>query len=92
MGTTGRPAALESELIGYRTYGGFFLDVQAREADGDDKADEMEIRHYRDGYLRYAWFGENYDHGGPQIFALKDWNYAGRVISTVSFAAMSSSI
>lgn len=25
-------AALESELIGYRTYGGFFLDVQAREA------------------------------------------------------------
>jgi len=25
-------AAIESELIGYRTYGGFFLDVQAREA------------------------------------------------------------
>jgi hypothetical protein len=25
-------ATLESELIGYRTYGGFFLDVQAREA------------------------------------------------------------
>lgn len=45
--------------------------------DNDDKADEMEIRHYRDGYLRYAWFGENYDHDGQQIFALKGWNYAG---------------
>ena len=45
--------------------------------DGDDKADEMEIRHYRDGYLRYAWFGENYDRDGQQIFALKDWSYAG---------------
>jgi hypothetical protein len=45
--------------------------------DGDGKADEMEIRHYRDGYLRYAWFGENYDGDGQQIFALKDWNYAG---------------
>jgi hypothetical protein len=45
--------------------------------DGDDKADEMEIRHYRDGYLRYAWIGENYDHDGQQIFVLKGWNYAG---------------
>jgi hypothetical protein len=45
--------------------------------DGDGKADEMEIRHYRDGYLRYAWFGENYDRDGQQIFALKDWSYAG---------------
>ena len=32
--------------------------------DNDGKADEMEIRHYRDGYLRYAWFGENYDKDG----------------------------
>jgi hypothetical protein len=31
--------------------------------DNDGKADEMEIRHYRDGYLRYAWMGENYDTG-----------------------------
>lgn len=44
---------------------------------GDNKADEMEIRHYQDGYLRYAWFGENYDNDGEQIFALKDWSYAG---------------
>ncbi len=45
--------------------------------DGDGKADEMEMRHYQDGYLRYAWFGENYDGDGIQIFALKDWSYAG---------------
>lgn len=45
--------------------------------DQDGKADEMEIRHYRDGYLRYAWFGENYDKDGSQIFALKNWSYAG---------------
>jgi hypothetical protein len=45
--------------------------------DGDGKADEMEIRHYQDGYLRYAWFGENYDRDGIQIFDLKDWSYAG---------------
>ena len=47
--------------------------------DNDDhgKADEMEIRHYRDGYLRYAWFGENYDHDGVQIFDVKNWSYAG---------------
>ena len=45
--------------------------------DGDGKADEMELRHYRDGYLRYAWFGENYDKDGAQIFDLKNWSYAG---------------
>jgi hypothetical protein len=45
--------------------------------DHDGKADEMEIRHYRDGYLRYAWFGENYDKDGARIFALKNWSYAG---------------
>jgi hypothetical protein len=45
--------------------------------DGDGKADEMELRHYQDGYLRYAWFGENYDHDGIQVFDLKDWSYAG---------------
>ncbi len=45
--------------------------------DGDGLADEMELRHYQDGYLRYAWFGENYDKDGAQIFDLKNWNYAG---------------
>jgi hypothetical protein len=45
--------------------------------DGDGKADEMELRQYQDGYLRYAWFGENYDKDGIQIFALNNWHYVG---------------
>jgi hypothetical protein len=45
--------------------------------DGDGKADEMDLRHYQDGYLRFAWFGENYDKDGAQIFELKNWSYAG---------------
>jgi len=44
----------------------------------DGKADEMEIRYYRDGYLRYAWFGENYDNDGTQIFHLTNWEYDGK--------------
>ena len=42
----------------------------------DGKADEMEIRYYKDGYLRFGWFGENYDNDGAQIFSLKNWQYA----------------
>ena len=46
--------------------------------DGDGKADEMEMRVFQNGYLRYAWFGENYDRDGLQIFGLdKNWNYTG---------------
>ncbi len=41
----------------------------------DGKADEMEIRYYQDGYLRYAWFGENFDNDGVQIFHLTNWQY-----------------
>lgn len=41
----------------------------------DGKADEMEIRYYQDGYLRYGWFGENYDKDGAQIFHLTNWQY-----------------
>ncbi|MCL5005702.1 MAG: hypothetical protein M1404_04140 [Acidobacteria bacterium] len=43
----------------------------------DGKADEMEIRYYKDGYLRFGWFGENYDNDGAQIFSLKNWQYDG---------------
>lgn len=44
----------------------------------DGKADEMAIRYYKDGYLRYAWFGENYDNDGAQIFHLTNWQYDGK--------------
>lgn len=53
--------------------------------DGDGKADEMEIRYYRDGYLRYGWFGENHDRDGAQIFSLKNWSYDGNVNWTSKF-------
>lgn len=46
--------------------------------DRDNKADEMEIRYYKDGYLRFAWFGENYDKDGAQIFHLANWQYDGQ--------------
>ncbi|MEN6533591.1 MAG: fimbrillin family protein, partial [Bryobacteraceae bacterium] len=42
----------------------------------------MELRHYKDGYLRYAWFGENYDWDGSQIFSLKNRSYAGNNASS----------
>ncbi|MES2221068.1 MAG: hypothetical protein V4587_08895 [Acidobacteriota bacterium] len=41
----------------------------------DGKADEMEIRYYKNGYLRYGWFGENYDNDGAQIFHITNWQY-----------------
>lgn len=44
---------------------------------GDGKADEQEFRHYQDGYLRYAWFAEDYDNGGQPVFAMRNWSYAG---------------
>ncbi|MES2390316.1 MAG: hypothetical protein V4555_01645 [Acidobacteriota bacterium] len=44
----------------------------------DGRSDEMEIRYYKDGYLRYAWFGENYDDDGAQIFHLTNWQYDGQ--------------
>lgn len=44
----------------------------------DGRADEMEIRYYKDGYLRYAWFGENYDNDGAQIFHITNWKYDGK--------------
>lgn len=44
---------------------------------GDGKADEQEFRHYQDGYLRYAWFAEDYDNDGRPVFAMRNWSYAG---------------
>jgi hypothetical protein len=41
------------------------------------KADEIEIRYFADGYLRYAWFGKSYGGDAATIFAMKHWQYAG---------------
>jgi len=45
--------------------------------DGNGKADEVELRYFRDGYLRYAWFGQSFDGDAADIFALNNWAYAG---------------
>jgi hypothetical protein len=41
------------------------------------KADEVELRYFRDGYLRYAWFAKSFGGDAASIFALKRWQYAG---------------
>jgi hypothetical protein len=71
------PGASKAYVVSFKGSGLVDRMIVYIDNDGDDKADEMEIRHYQDGYLRYAWFGENYDHDGVQIFDLKDWSYAG---------------
>ncbi len=45
--------------------------------DHSDHATEVELRYFRDGYLRYAWFGRSYGGDAAQIFALRRWQYAG---------------
>jgi hypothetical protein len=79
---TGRAADIWNQagtayLVSYRGTGLVDRMVVYIDNDNDGKADEMELRHYQDGYLRYAWFGENYDKDGAQIFDLKNWSYAG---------------
>lgn len=64
-------------LISYHATGIVDRMVAYIDADGDGKADEMEVRYYQNGYLRFGWFGENYDHDGSQIFDLKNWQYSG---------------
>jgi hypothetical protein len=71
------PGASKAYVVSFKGSGVVDRMIVYIDNDGDGKADEMEIRHYQDGYLRYAWFGENYDHDGVQIFDLKDWSYAG---------------
>lgn len=41
------------------------------------RASEIELRYFRDGYLRYAWFGRSYGGDASRIFAVKHWQYAG---------------
>jgi hypothetical protein len=46
--------------------------------DHSGHASEVELRYFRDGYLRFAWLGRSYDGGdAAKIFVLKDWEYAG---------------
>ncbi len=62
-------------VVSYRGTGIVDRMVVYTDNNRDGKADEMEIRYYKDGYLRYAWFGENYDNDGAQIFHITNWQY-----------------
>jgi hypothetical protein len=64
-------------LVSYKGTGIVDRMVAYIDNDGDGKCDEMEVRYYQDGYLRFGWFGENYDNDGAQIFALNHWQYSG---------------
>lgn len=64
-------------LVSYRGTGIVDRMVAYIDNDGDGKCDEMEIRYYQNGYLRFAWFGENFDKDGKEIFPLKNWQYTG---------------
>lgn len=71
------PGASKAYVVSLKATGLVDRMVVYIDNNGDGKADEMELRHYRDGYLRYAWFAENYDNDGLQIFDLRNWSYAG---------------
>jgi hypothetical protein len=64
-------------LVSYRGTGIVDRMVAYIDNDGDGKCDEMEVRYYRDGYLRFGWFAENFDSDGAQIFDLNNWQYSG---------------
>jgi hypothetical protein len=64
-------------LVSYKGSGIVDRMVAYIDNDADGKCDEMEVRYYQDGYLRYGWFGENYDNDGAQIFPLNRWQYSG---------------
>ena len=69
-------------LVSYKGTGLVDRLVAYIDNDGDGDCDEMEIRYYQNGYLRFGWFAENYDHDGAQLFDLKDWQYSGNGFSS----------
>jgi hypothetical protein len=64
-------------LVSYKGSGIVDRMVAYIDNDDDGKCDEMEVRYYQDGYLRFGWFGENYDNDGASIFPLNHWEYSG---------------
>jgi hypothetical protein len=64
-------------IVSYKGTGVVDRMVSYIDNDGDGKSDEVELRYFRDGYLRYAWFGESFDGDASDIFALTNWAYAG---------------
>jgi hypothetical protein len=64
-------------VVSYRGTG--IVDRMVSYIDGHNSgvASEMDIRYFRDGYLRYAWFAESFGGNAANIFAMNHWQYAG---------------
>ncbi|WP_148210150.1 hypothetical protein [Candidatus Korobacter versatilis] len=62
-------------LVSYKGTGVVDRMVAYYDTDHDGKADEMEIRYYESGVLRYGLFGENFDGNGIPVFELRHWEY-----------------
>jgi len=64
-------------VISYKGSGLVDRMVSYIDARRSGKATEVELRYFRDGYLRYAWFANSFGGDAARIFALKHWQYAG---------------
>ena len=64
-------------VISYNGTGVVDRMVSYIDASHQGRASEAEIRYFRDGSLRYAWFANSFGGDAAQIFALKRWQYAG---------------
>ena len=80
--STGRAAQIGSKVsttyvVSYKGLGSVDRMVSFIDDDHTGRASEVELRYFRDGYLRYAWFGRSYGGDASRIFALNHWQYAG---------------
>jgi hypothetical protein len=79
---TGRAANIWNQIsttyvVSYNGTGKVDRMVSYIDSDHRGKADEVELRYYTDGYLRYAWFAKSYGGDAARIFTLQRWQYAG---------------
>ena len=80
--TTGHAAdiwnkASTTYVVSYKGLGPVDRMVSYIDDDRASRASEVELRYFRDGYLRFAWFGRSYGGDASRIFAMKHWEYAG---------------
>lgn len=80
--TTGHAAAIWNKVsttyvVSYKGAGPVDRMVSYIDDDHTGRASEVELRYFRDGSLRFAWFGRSYGGDAARIFAMKHWEYAG---------------
>lgn len=80
--TTGHAAEIWNKIsttyvVSYQGIGPVDRMVSYINDDHTGRASEVELRYFRDGYLRFAWFGRSYGGDASRIFAMKRWEYAG---------------